>query len=236
MDLSNLKPAKGSIKKNQRLGRGQGSTKGGTAGRGHKGQQSRSGYSRKSGFEGGQQPLQTRVPKFGFKNINRIAYKGINLDTLQALAENKKVKKVDKEVLHENGLVSKNDLVKILGRGELKAKLEITANAFSETAKKAIESAGGTAIELPGRRGKKVNKPRKKTKPRVAAPTANEAAGEKGEEKEESKEEESQEREPEAEKKAGGAKNESTDDKAKDETPVEEKEKEKEKVAGEEKA
>jgi large subunit ribosomal protein L15 len=234
MDLSNLKPAKGSIKKNQRLGRGQGSTKGGTAGRGHKGQQSRSGYSRKFGFEGGQQPLQTRVPKFGFKNINRIAYKGINLDTLQALAENKKVKKVDKEVLHENGLVSKNDLVKILGRGELKAKLEITANAFSETAKKAIESAGGTAIELPGRRGKKVNKPRKKTKPRVAAPTANEAAGEKGEEKEESKEEESQEREPEAEKKAGGAKNESTDDKAKDETPVEEKEKEK--VAGEEKA
>ena len=234
MDLSNLKPAKGSIKKNQRLGRGQGSTKGGTAGRGHKGQQSRSGYSRKSGFEGGQQPLQTRVPKFGFKNINRIAYKGINLDTLQALAENKKVKKVDKEVLHENGLVSKNDLVKILGRGELKAKLEITANAFSETAKKAIESAGGTAIELPGRRGKKVNKPRKKTKPRVAAPTANEAAGEKGEEKEESKEEESQEREPEAEKKAGGAKNESTDDKAKDETPVEEEEKEK--VAGEEKA
>ena len=239
MDLSNLKPAKGSIKKNQRLGRGQGSTKGGTAGRGHKGQQSRSGYSRKFGFEGGQQPLQTRVPKFGFKNINRIAYKGINLDTLQALAENKKVKKVDKEVLHENGLVSKNDLVKILGRGELKAKLEITANAFSETAKKAIESAGGTAIELPGRRGKKVNKPRKKTKPRVAAPTANEAAGEKGEEKEESKEEkskerESKEREPEAEKKAGGAKNESTDDKAKDETPVEEKEKEK--VAGEEKA
>jgi len=240
MDLSNLKPAKGSIKKNQRLGRGQGSTKGGTAGRGHKGQQSRSGYSRKFGFEGGQQPLQTRVPKFGFKNINRIAYKGINLDTLQALAENKKVKKVDKEVLHENGLVSKNDLVKILGRGELKAKLEITANAFSETAKKAIESAGGTAIELPGRRGKKVNKPRKKTKPRVAAPTAKEAAGEKGEEKEESKEEESKEeeskeREPEAEKKAGGAKNESTDDKAKDETPVEEEEK-KDKVAEEEKA
>ena len=235
MDLSNLKPAKGSIKKNQRLGRGQGSTKGGTAGRGHKGQQSRSGYSRKFGFEGGQQPLQTRVPKFGFKNINRIAYKGINLDTLQALAENKKVKKVDKEVLHENGLVSKNDLVKILGRGELKAKLEITANAFSETAKKAIESAGGTAIELPGRRGKKVNKPRKRTKPRVAAPTANKAAGEKGEEKEESKEEESKEREPEAEKKAGGAKNESTDDKAKDETPVEEEEKE-EKVAEKEKA
>ena len=237
MDLSNLKPAKGSIKKNRRLGRGQGSTKGGTAGRGHKGQQSRSGYSRKFGFEGGQQPLQTRVPKFGFKNINRIAYKGINLDTLQALAENKKVKKVDKEVLHENGLVSKNDLVKILGRGELKAKLEITANAFSETAKKAIESAGGTAIELPGRRGKKVNKPRKKTKPRVAAPTANEAAGEKGEEKEESKEEESKEeeskeRQPEAEKKAGGAKNESTDDKAKDETPVEEEEK----VAEEKKA
>ena len=188
MDLSNLKPAKGSIKKNLRLGRGQGSTKGGTAGRGHNGQKSRSGYSRKSGFEGGQQPLQTRVPKFGFKNINRIAYKGINLDTLQALSDNKKVKKIDKEVLRENGLVAKNDLIKILGRGELKDKLEVTANAFSDTAKKAIESAGGTAIELPGRRGKKVNKPRKAAKP-VPAVTAVGSKTKKEEQKEIQKEE-----------------------------------------------
>lgn len=190
MDLSNLKPAKGSIKKNQRLGRGQGSTKGGTAGRGHKGQKSRSGYSQKIGFEGGQQPIQTRVPKFGFKNINRIEYKGINLDTIQYLADKKKVKKVDKEVLRENGLVSKNDLVKILGRGELSAKLEITANAFSESAKKAIESAGGTAIELPGRRGKKVNKPKKKTAARPTAAPKAEVSSEASTKEEETKEEE----------------------------------------------
>jgi len=158
MDLSNLKPAKGSIKTSQRLGRGQGSTKGGTAGRGHKGQKSRSGYSQKFGFEGGQQPIQTRLPKFGFKNINRVEYKGINLDTLQSLADNKKLEKVDQEVLKENGLVSKHDLVKILGRGELKAKMEITAHAFSKTAKAAIEKAGGKAIELPGRRVKKAKK------------------------------------------------------------------------------
>jgi len=170
MNLSNLKPAKGSVKTNQRLGRGQGSTKGGTAGRGHKGQKSRSGYSQKFGFEGGQQPIQTRVPKFGFKNINRIEYKGINLDTIQTLAESKKLKKIDKEVLREHGLVSKHDLIKILGRGELKLKLEITANAFSKTAKEAIEAAGGKADELPGRRGKKENKPKKKKgKPPKAA-------------------------------------------------------------------
>ena len=158
MNLSNLKPAKGAISQNQRLGRGQGSTKGGTAGRGHKGQKSRSGYSQKLGFEGGQQPIQTRVPKFGFKNINRIEYKGVNLDTLQILADSKKVVKIDKEVLRENGLVSKHDLVKILGRGELKTKLEITAHAFSKSAKEAIEKAGGKAIELPGKREKKVKK------------------------------------------------------------------------------
>jgi len=213
MDLSNLKPAKGSIKKNQRLGRGQGSTKGGTAGRGHKGQKSRSGYSQKSGFEGGQQPLQTRVPKFGFKNINRIAYKGINLDTLQALADNKKVKKVDKEVLRDNGLVAKSDLVKILGRGELKAKLEVTANAFSDTAKKAIESAGGTAIELPGRRGKKVNKPRKVAKP--AAATADNSKTKKEEQKETKKED------PKEKKEDEGAKSEASGDEANDDAPIE---------------
>ncbi|MBL4658474.1 MAG: 50S ribosomal protein L15 [Flavobacteriales bacterium] len=193
MDLGNLKPAKGSIKTNQRLGRGQGSTKGGTAGRGHNGQKSRSGYSQKFGFEGGQQPIQTRVPKFGFKNINRIEYKGVNLDTLQMLADNKKVKKVDKEVLREHGLVSKNDLIKILGRGELKAKLEITANAFSKTAKEAIEAAGGQAIELPGRRGKKENKPRKKTGSRPNAAPKADVSAEANAEEEEVKEEEAEE-------------------------------------------
>ena len=151
MDLSNLKPAKGSIKAGQRLGRGQGSTKGGTAGRGHKGQKSRSGYSRKSGFEGGQQPLQTRVPKFGFKNINRIAYKGINLDTLQLLADNKKTTKIDPALLIENSLVAKKDLVKILGRGEIKSKIEVTAHDFSKSAREAIEKVGGKAIDLPGK-------------------------------------------------------------------------------------
>jgi len=174
MDLSNLKPAKGAISQNQRLGRGQGSTKGGTAGRGHKGQKSRSGYSQKFGFEGGQQPIQTRVPKFGFKNINRIEYKGVNLDTLQMLADNKKIKKVDREVLRENGLVSKHDLVKILGRGELSAKLEITAHAFSKSAKEAIEKAGGKAIELPGKREKKVKKRSSKKKPVTTAKKAEE--------------------------------------------------------------
>ena len=146
MDLSNLKPAKGSVKKNKRLGRGEGSTRGGTSTRGHKGQKSRSGYSKKAGFEGGQQPLQRRVPKFGFKNINRVEYKGVNLDTLQTITESKKLSKIDKEVLVSNGLVSKNDLIKILGRGELSAKIEVTADAFSNSAKTAIEQQGGKCV------------------------------------------------------------------------------------------
>ncbi len=148
MDLSNLQPAEGSTKQRKRVGRGQGSGRGGTSTRGTKGAKSRSGYSRKIGFEGGQMPLQRRVPKFGFTNINRKEYKGVNLDTLQFLADTKKVKEITKEILMENGLVSRNDLVKILGRGELKAKLEVTVNAFSASAKAAIESAGGTANSL----------------------------------------------------------------------------------------
>ena len=139
MELHNLKPAKGSVKKGKRIGRGEGSKRGGTATRGHKGQKSRSGYSKKIGFEGGQQPLQRRVPKFGFTNPNRVEYQGVNLDRLQELVDNKKIKtKVDKQTLVENGLAKKKDLVKILGRGELKAKLDITAHAFSSSAKAAI--------------------------------------------------------------------------------------------------
>ena len=149
MNLSNLKPAKGSVKSKKRIARGQGSGHGGTATRGHKGQKSRSGYSKKVGFEGGQMPLQRRVPKFGFKNINRIDYKGINLDTIQALVDAKKIKdEVTFEILLANGLVRKNELVKILGRGALTAKLNITAHKFTATAKAAIEAAGGEAIEL----------------------------------------------------------------------------------------
>ena len=145
MKLHNLKPAEGSIKSRKRVGRGEGSKKGGTSTRGHKGAKSRSGYSRKIGFEGGQQPLQRRVPKFGFTNPNRIEYNGVNIDTLQALVDSKKIKiKVDKQILIDNGLVQKKDLVKILGRGELKSKLTVSADAFSESAKKAIEKAGGT--------------------------------------------------------------------------------------------
>jgi|TARA_B100001105_G_scaffold245484_1_gene228189 large subunit ribosomal protein L15 len=146
MELHNLKPAKGSVKKGKRIGRGEGSKRGGTATRGHKGQKSRSGYSKKIGFEGGQQPLQRRVPKFGFTNPNRVEYQGVNLDRLQELVDNKKIKtKVDKQTLVDNGLAKKKDLVKILGRGELKAKLDITAHAFSASAKAAIEKAGGSA-------------------------------------------------------------------------------------------
>lgn len=145
MELHNLKPAKGSIKKSKRIGRGEGSKKGGTSARGHKGAKSRSGYSRKIGFEGGQQPLQRRVPKFGFTNPNRIQYNTVNLDTLQSLFESKKIKlKVTQKELIDNGLVQKNDLIKILGRGELKAKLNIIAHAFSASAKLAIEKSGGT--------------------------------------------------------------------------------------------
>ena len=146
MELHNLKPAKGSIKRSKRIGRGEGSKKGGTSTRGHNGQKSRSGYSKKIGFEGGQQPLQRRVPKFGFTSPNRVEYNGVNLDTLQDLVDNKKLKsKVAQKDLMDNGLVQKNDLVKILGRGELKTKLDITAHAFSESAKNAIEKAGGSA-------------------------------------------------------------------------------------------
>ncbi len=144
MDLSNLKPAKGSTKGRKRIGRGQGSGYGGTATRGHKGQKSRSGYSRKTGFEGGQMPLQRRVPKFGFKNINRKEYKGINVSTLQELAEARKLKEIDVEILIEAGLARKNSLVKILGNGELKTKLTVKAHAFSKSAVTAIEALGGT--------------------------------------------------------------------------------------------
>jgi large subunit ribosomal protein L15 len=148
MDLSNLKPAEGSVKNRKRIGRGQGSGRGGTSTRGHKGAQSRSGYSRKMGFEGGQMPLYRRVPKFGFKNFNRKEFHGINIDVLQKLAETKKIKSIDLAVLVENGLASKNDLVKILGRGELNAKLEVKVHAFSESAIKAIEAKGGVATKI----------------------------------------------------------------------------------------
>jgi large subunit ribosomal protein L15 len=145
MDLSNLKPAKGSTKNKKRIGRGQGSGTGGTATRGHKGQKSRSGYSRKTGFEGGQMPLQRRVPKFGFKNINRKEYKGINISTLQELADARKITNIDVDLLVEAGLARKNSLVKILGNGELKSKLNVKAHAFSKSAVTAIEAAKGTA-------------------------------------------------------------------------------------------
>jgi large subunit ribosomal protein L15 len=145
MELSNLKPAKGSTKTKKRIGRGQGSGTGGTATRGHKGQKSRSGYSRKTGFEGGQMPLQRRVPKFGFKNINRKEYKGINISTLQELADARKITDIDVELLVKAGLARKNSLVKILGNGELKSKLNVKAHAFSKSAVTAIEAAKGTA-------------------------------------------------------------------------------------------
>ena len=145
MDLSNLKPAKGSTKSKKRIGRGEGSGYGGTSTRGHKGQKSRSGYSRKTGFEGGQMPLQRRVPKFGFTNINRKEYKGINVSTLQELAETRKVTEIDIDLLVEAGLARKNSLVKILGNGELKTKLNVKAHAFSKSAVTAIEALEGTA-------------------------------------------------------------------------------------------
>ncbi|NOX47546.1 MAG: 50S ribosomal protein L15 [Chlorobi bacterium] len=148
MDLSNLKPAKGSIKSGKRVGRGQGSGRGGTSTRGHKGAKSRSGYSRKMGFEGGQMPLFRRVPKFGFRNINRKEYLGVNIDILEALAAKLNITAIDVEVLVNNGLASKNDLVKILGRGELKTKLEVKAHAFTQTAIKAIEAQGGVATKI----------------------------------------------------------------------------------------
>jgi large subunit ribosomal protein L15 len=146
MKLSSLKPAEGSVKTRKRVGRGQGSGLGGTSARGHKGAQSRSGYSRKRGFEGGQMPLQRRVPKFGFKNHNRVEYKAINLDTLQLLAESTGSNLINFEVLYTNGLVSKSDLVKILSRGTLSTAIEVHAKGFSSAAKAAIEAAGGQAI------------------------------------------------------------------------------------------
>jgi large subunit ribosomal protein L15 len=150
MNLSNLQPAEGSThNQNKRLGRGEGSGKGGTASRGHKGAKSRSGYSKKIGFEGGQMPLQRRVPKFGFTNINRKEYEGVNLDTLQLLVDNGIVKdSVDMTVYITNRLATKNEIVKILGRGELKAKLTVTAHKFTATAKAAIEAAGGEAVTI----------------------------------------------------------------------------------------
>lgn len=149
MDLSKLTPAAGSVKNaKKRIGRGQGSGKGGTSTKGHKGAQSRSGYSAKRGFEGGQMPLQRRVPKFGFKNINRVEFRGINLDVIQALVEENKISTIDINFLISKGLAHKNDKVKILGRGELKSKVEISVHAFSATAKSAIEAQGGTAVAI----------------------------------------------------------------------------------------
>lgn len=148
MNLSNLKPAEGSTKNKKRIGRGTGSGRGGTSTRGHKGAGSRSGTSSKVGFEGGQMPLQRRVPKVGFKNINRVEYVGINLDVLQALAEKFSLTSIDFSTLREHGLVSKNDLVKILGRGEVTSKLEVTAHAFTASAQKAIEAAGGAVVKM----------------------------------------------------------------------------------------
>lgn len=146
MKLGNLKPAPGSVKNKFRKGRGEGSGNAGTSGRGHKGQKSRSGNSKKIGFEGGQMPLQRRVPKFGFKNVNRIEYNGINLDVIQQLVDNKKITDtLTKDILVQQGLAHKNDLIKILGRGELKASVTITADKYTKTAQEAIEKAGGKA-------------------------------------------------------------------------------------------
>ncbi len=148
MKLHTLKPAEGSTKSKKRIGRGEGSGKGGTSTRGHKGAKSRSGYKSKIGFEGGQMPLQRRVPKFGFTNRNRVEYKGVNLDTIQDLIDNKKVSEITPEILVANGVASKNDLIKILGRGELKANINVSAHKFSATAQKAIEGNGGVITTL----------------------------------------------------------------------------------------
>ena len=148
MNLSNLKPAEGSIKHSKRIGRGAGSGKGGTATRGNKGAKARSGYHQKVGFEGGQMPLYRRVPKFGFKNINRVEYVGINIDILNALAEAKNITDFNLEVFQQNGLISGKDRIKILGRGELAKAVNVTAHAFSATAKKAIEEKGGVATVI----------------------------------------------------------------------------------------
>ncbi|MCE7043681.1 50S ribosomal protein L15 [Dyadobacter sp. CY312] len=148
MNLSSLKPAAGSVKVGKRVGRGQGSGKGGTSARGHKGAQSRSGYSRKAGFEGGQMPLQRRLPKFGFNNINRIEYKALNLDAIQALAEKTNASVITLELIRENGLCAKKDLVKILNRGAISSAVEVQAHGFSSSAIESIEKAGGKAVKL----------------------------------------------------------------------------------------
>jgi large subunit ribosomal protein L15 len=148
MNLNNIQPASGATHNSKRIGRGQGSGKGGTATKGHKGQKARAGYSQKIGFEGGQMPLQRRLPKFGFNNISRKEYRGINLDTIQALVDAKNLTEVTKEVLVQYGLSSKNDLVKILGRGELKSAVSISAHKFTKSAEEAISKAGGKAITL----------------------------------------------------------------------------------------
>ena len=149
MNLNNIQPAKGSTHNSKRVGRGQGSGKGGTSTKGHKGQKSRSGYSEKIGFEGGQMPLLRRLPKFGFKNVNKKEYKGINLDTIQTLIENKNISgEITKDVLIANGLVSKNDLVKILGRGEIRTAISISADKFTKSAEELISKVGGKAIIL----------------------------------------------------------------------------------------
>jgi large subunit ribosomal protein L15 len=148
MNLSNLQPAEGSTKNRKRIGRGTGSGRGGTSTRGHKGAGSRSGYKSKVGFEGGQMPLQRRLPKVGFNPINRTEYVGVNLDALQALAEKYNLTVIDFDTFREHGLASKNDLVKILGRGEVKSKLDVKAHAFSASAQKAIEALGGAIAKL----------------------------------------------------------------------------------------
>ncbi len=148
MDLSNLKPAKGSVKRSKRVGRGIGSGKGRTSARGHNGQKSRSGYSKRFGFEGGQMPIHRRLPKFGFRNINRVEYKAVNISSLQELAEKKSLKSIDFEILKQAGLVSKNDKVKILGNGDLTLSLEVKAHAYSKSAIEAIEKAGGKAEKI----------------------------------------------------------------------------------------
>ncbi|WEK69219.1 MAG: 50S ribosomal protein L15 [Candidatus Chryseobacterium colombiense] len=149
MNLNNIKPAAGSTFNSKRIGRGQGTGKGGTSTKGHKGQKARAGYSQKIGFEGGQMPLQRRLPKFGFKNINRKEFRGINLDTIQTLIENKSITgDITREVMIENGLITKNELVKIMGRGELKSAVSISADKFTKSAEELIAKAGGKAITL----------------------------------------------------------------------------------------
>jgi large subunit ribosomal protein L15 len=148
MKLHTLKPAKGATHKEKRIGRGEASGKGGTSTKGNKGGQSRAGYKSKMGFEGGQMPLQRRLPKFGFKNINRIEYNGINLDSIQKLVDSTKATEINFDLLVKSGLAGKNDLIKIMGRGELTAKVEIKAHAFTASAKKAIEDKGGNATEI----------------------------------------------------------------------------------------